>query len=220
MLGSVPRQEEPISEISENVFLARLRLIPGGSAALSSRIPPGTPGVYAWFRDFHVPEHVWADGERLFDTIHTWTRHGHSVERVGTIPPLYSVLLNPNSQMGPRKLRELRMRCQVPEFREKLRELLSSSQLFQSPLYVGKTSDLARRTAEHLEGRTQLRGNLHKAGIDIRCAVLVFVFLDVGVDSMSVAGDDEFEEPEMTDEDVVEELLSRLYHPRFSIRYG
>lgn len=102
--------------------------------------------------------------------------------------------------------------CESVEFRQYIVSLLSKNPLvFQSPLYIGKTDDLRSRTHQHLSGESGLKERLADAQVDLRRCVLVWTPMP------QVPG---LSSDETSVNLVVEELLSKLFVPPFTLRYG
>lgn len=110
--------------------------------------------------------------------------------------------------------------------------LLDNALLFQQPLYIGKATDLYLRIRNHLGEGSILRERLRIAGHNIdRCRLLIVRTSD---DSSSFAtetidedecgseffeeSDSEFSEVDL--ENLLEDILSRLFLPSFTLRYG
>jgi hypothetical protein len=95
-----------------------------------------------------------------------------------------------------------------PSFRATLQHTLSLSILFQTPLYVGKAANLRMRIGQHLNEGSELSSRLAEVGVAIRMSSLLLLPLAV-----EQAGNE-------ADEDLHEEIFSRLFNPLFTLRYG
>ena len=113
-------------------------------------------------------------------------------------------------------------------FRQLLLTLLENSLIFQQPLYIGKANNIHARISDHLKGASVLRRRLNDAGHDIdNCRLLLLYIrgepssLEVESDSIELDDDDsEIEGTQSTTEVLIEDIVSRLFLPTFTARYG
>ncbi len=80
--------------------------------------------------------------------------------------------------------------------------------MIQSPLYVGKASDIQVRTRQHLKPDSELAVRLRAAGIEISECTLGYAVVDPS--------------PDASDESMtlLEEILTRICRPGFVLRPG
>lgn len=118
-----------------------------------------------------------------------------------------------------------------PSFRQLLFMLLENSLLFQQPLYIGKATNLHSRIQSHLREGGILRERLTAAGHNINRCKLLLIHTSHSISSLAPEDVDEKEEfdsqgsedcefSEFASERLVEDILSRLFIPSFTLRYG
>jgi len=191
----------------------------GGPRATLSRLPE-SPAIYAWYSliDCNELSRLSSENPEAFvEQVLMLTSTKHCSDRQGRIAPLYSIVLRSDRELPSSKQDSLRAACMDSGFREELVSILEScSEQFQRPLYVGKARLLRTRISEHLGGRTELRERLQAAGIKLDRCRLFFVLPDIPVESThgELIGDE--------DErlHLIEDVLSRIYQPSFTLRYG
>lgn len=230
--------EKQVTEIADGIILLNLQKIRGGRAAILDRIPNLT-GVYSWFRSFDLPPPANADPKVFAQYLISQVESKHCLDRRGNLPPLYEVILSSHKRLSKNKQAALLKLCESQQFRANIASILQISFLFQQPLYVGKAKDLAERINDHLQPESVLRTRLAEVGIIPSECWLLFVLLpsepDVAMPTPDAsatstmapdaeAGDaeagDAEEDTALTPEVVVEDVLSRLFHPLFTDRYG
>jgi hypothetical protein len=191
-----------------DVELLDCDLIRGGTDAIVAMLPQ-TPGVYAWYKKFLPPDPESSDAEMYFNFIISETKLPHCLERDARLNPNFHVYLRSERDFPQGKHAKLRSNCAHVDFRRFLHSLLQKNGLlFQQALYVGKADILANRIEDHLEGRSELRKRLKEASIEISRCQLAYI-----------------EVPTLPGEGtginlVVEDILSRLFYPPFTERYG
>jgi len=95
-----------------------------------------------------------------------------------------------------------------------LSHVLAHTQVFSSPLYIGKAINLRQRVTDHLLGNTPLKSRLAQASINIlRTQLYIFEAPSLAVDG---ADDADTKSIEL----LMEDLFSRLFCPSFTLRYG
>ncbi len=192
-----------------------------GSNAVLDRIPSDESGIYAWFRTFHFRADPDGFTNDLIDAIYS----PKFQPRTGDVAPYYQIDIRSKSSMPERKERSLRSALRDPAFLSAMRFALDWSLLFQSPLYVGKSSNLRGRVAAHLRHGSPLRDRLRESGIDIDKTHLLLVPTPMPVDVTSLSfaetdSDPTAEDQEFSYEVLFEEVFSRLFNPSFSLRIG
>jgi len=220
----------PVLHFSDYLFLIDLRRLRGGVSSVLGRIPKETPGIYAWYRTINLPDPVAASEDSFSRAIVDVTLAPHSAERQARLPPAHQVVLRPFQTVSQRKRSALKSYCASPKFRQMFSQVMDLSFLFQQPVYVGKAADLSVRIAQHLAPKSALRLRLAEARMDIDTARLLIYTIDPDVyeelPSLTIAdvvdADDETdaESDLLPVELVMEEFLSRLFLPSFSMRYG
>jgi hypothetical protein len=183
----------------------------GGPEALL-RLVPRVPAVYAWFNKFNPPDPDACTGQAFAAYLEAEIRRPHMMPRATRLPPIYSMSLTSDRALSDGKREDLASLCEAPSFRREVAVLLRDhASIFAQPLYVGRAASLRDRVGQHLAMDSDLRVRLHSAGIDISRCRLVYVDLSgVGV---------EFDDADAVP-DVIEELLSKLFCPPFTARYG
>lgn len=227
-----PTTTSPVITLGDDLFLIDLRRLRGGSASVLSRIPKDTPGIYAWYRTISLPNPDSASEDSFSNAIVNVAMAPHCAERKARLPPAHQVVLRPFQVVSARKQSALKSYCKSRKFRNMFAQLMDLSFLFQQPVYVGKAADLATRIAQHLAPRSPLRARLADAKIDIDTSRLLILTLDPELyeelpalsvadvadteDEAATAGDGDMLPVEL----VMEEFLSRLFLPSFTLRYG
>lgn len=167
-------------------------------------------GVYAWYHKFSPPPPEATSGADFLRYLIRLLELPHALPREAPLKPLWQVHLHSSRNLTKAKEEALGRLCEVPQFRAFLAQTLSQHcVLLQQPLYIGKAGCLQERITQHLRGQTLLRKRLLKAGIDIRRSVLLYITTP----ALAVELQDD-------QELVVEDLLSRLFLPSFTQRYG
>ena len=201
-----------VSVLSPGLVLIDLSKI-RGRAAVCARIPD-EPGVYSWFRRYDLPPPATSNADEYATYLLGLLSRPHCLPRIGSIRPLFEVELRSRRQPSERKSESLRKLCQSPSFREVTAMALDAAIFFEQPLYVGKASRLAERIAQHLAPESDLRLRLQKVDICIDRSLLLYMVLPASPDP--IPGDSDV----LSAEQVLEDLLSRLFHPLFTARYG
>lgn len=223
----------PVTQFADDLFMIDLRKLRGGPEAVLSRIPKDTPGVYAWYRSIVLPDAEATSAEVFSKAVVDAATAPHCAERGARLPPAHEILLRPFQIVSARKQRALTAYCRSPAFRRMLAQLMETAILFQQPLYVGKAQNLIERIEQHLAPRSKLRSRLDDAGIDIDAAKLLVLTLESSVyeglpdvtltevvEPDEAASTDTESDQQLPIELVMEEVLSRLFLPSFTMRYG
>jgi len=215
----------------DGALLINLRKFPQGADKALSFLSEETPGVYAWFRVFEFGDEPEAFYEELMREIHA----PKFAPRSGSIAPYYNVEIASSGQLPTGKQKALRIALEDKTFRNQLQNNLSLGYLFQAPLYIGKSNNLKKRLSNHLKEESPLRLRLEEASVDIdKC--LLFVSPQYDQEIGEIVQNDEgdldsdpneedngsFGEPatELDHELLIEEVLSRLFSPQFTLRIG
>ena len=190
----------------------------GPDSALQ-RIPQRTAGTYSWFQSYIYPENEDDFYEALIKDLEATKFQSRS----GSIKPYYHVAITSKGGLGESKAERLKAALKNPEFKKGLIDTLACSTLLQSPLYVGKSVDIRRRIGEHLEAESDLRVRLAASGINIdQASVLIVPNHDMdAVFKLEFADESDVilqDDPQY--ELLYEEVFSRLFNPRFTIRLG
>lgn len=181
--------------------------IRGGVGSVLAQLPE-VAGVYAWFRGIRLPEES-AGAEAFASCLLAYCDAPHAPPASARLPPLLKVTVESHHQFSHGKRALLLSLCSQRHFRDYVRELLRAAPLLmQAPLYVGKATDLRVRVEDHLLGRSGLKERVSAAGIDLRACILSYI----------PVADDALTSADVTS--VVEELLSHLFVPPFTLRYG
>ncbi|GAB1539807.1 hypothetical protein NUACC21_24740 [Scytonema sp. NUACC21] len=224
----LPEGHDAVQQLNKNVLLYDLAQLRGTNAILS-RIPSSISGVYAWYRRFQLEPSVVDDPDLFVKFIVDELCKGHSAPRQAHLPPAHRIILQPETFFSKEAL--LREFAADPSFRQLLFILLNNSFIFQQPLYIGKASNLYSRIRSHLSEGSILRERLASAGHNInRCRLLVIYTsnnsLNVSVDNSNEDNEldnqvlEESEAFESTSDSLIEDILSRLFLPSFTLRYG
>ncbi|MBW4574450.1 MAG: hypothetical protein KME08_04115 [Aphanothece sp. CMT-3BRIN-NPC111] len=219
---------EAVQQLSENVLLYDLTQMRGNSA-LVSRIPENVGGVYAWYRRFELKPSAINDPEDFTTSILDELSKDHCAPREARLPPSHRIRLQP--EISFTKEGVLRECAADPSFRQLLFMLLDNSLIFQQPLYIGKASNLHSRICSHLREESILRERLKAAGHNINRCRLLLIHTSFSTQNFALHGADEADEfenqvsedcelSELASERLVEDILSRLFLPSFTLRYG
>ncbi|MGD2180175.1 GIY-YIG nuclease family protein [Lusitaniella coriacea] len=210
-------------QLAENVFLYDLVQIRGTDAILS-RIPDNLCGIYAWYRRFELSAMARNDPEVFVTAILEEIYKPHCATRETHLPPSMRLIMQAETIFS--KQQSLQELAQNSSFRELVCMLLENSLAFQQPLYIGKANNLKQRITNHLAQGSILRERLEIAKHDIdKCKLLIIGTASIDLDndsSQELEIDDELnaESPNFEAERLIEDILSRLFLPSFSIQYG
>lgn len=219
---------DAVHVLNDNVTLYDLAQIRGTSALLN-RIPDNVGGAYAWYRRFELAPTASHDPEVFVASILDELCKEHCAPRETRLPPSHRIMLRAETSFSKEVV--LKEFAADPSFRQLLLMLLDNSLLFQQPLYLGKATNLQSRIRSHLREGSILRERLGAAGHNInRCRLLLIhtsystsnlapdvVDEEDGFDNQ-VSEDGEFSQ--VPSERLVEDILSRLFIPSFTLRYG
>ncbi|HEX5754351.1 MAG TPA: GIY-YIG nuclease family protein [Archangium sp.] len=186
-------------------------LIRGGVDPILAKLP-SSAGVYAWYKKLLPPDPLKSDAASFAEFILKETSLPHMLPRTARLPPLYKVTVRSSRNFSEGKQEALVRLCANPQFRRFTADLMKSGSVtFQNPLYIGKADSLSQRIGEHLRGQSELKDRLARASVNIfRC---ILVYIETPVFS---GGEDE----EVATNLIIEEMLSKLFCPPFTERYG
>ncbi|MEH1923408.1 GIY-YIG nuclease family protein [Nostoc sp.] len=218
---------DAVQQLSENVVLYDLAQIRGNSAVLS-RIPDNIGGVYAWYRRFEIDANAINDPQVFANYILEELCKEHSAPRETKLPPAHKIKLQAETSFSKELL--LKELAADSSFRQLLFMLLNNSLIFQQPLYIGKATNLYSRIRSHIREGSILRDRLADAGHKIHKCRLLIIHTSYNTDTVpySVDEDDEldnqieedYEFSKLASDKLVEDILSRLFLPSFTLRYG
>jgi hypothetical protein len=202
----------------EGALVINLSKFPDGPLSCTSRIPPATAGVYAWFRCFAYPE----DPDLLFKHLMKDIDRIKFAERTGSIKPYYELSLRSKSWISESKKIRIRKALKEDLFKNRLLETLDQSIFLQTPLYIGKSLNLKSRIEQHLGEESPLRTRLADAQIDISETRILLIPTEdsIEVEDLSSIDNDENQAEPTNNEELMEEILSRLFSPQFTLRLG
>lgn len=205
--GVIALFDSDVTRLADNIVVVNLRKLNGGANAAVSRVPPAR-GVYAWFEAYDNLDPS-LSGTAFSQRLVEMAERKHCLDRRGRIKPLYQVTLESMKTIPKNKKLSLSELCEDPNYRAEISSILTLSLLFQQPLYVGKAQDLRARISEHLDQTSKLRRRLELVGIKLENCFLLYATLR-----------DDYESTIHSVELTTEDLLSRLFHPLFTERYG
>ncbi|ABA21825.1 hypothetical protein Ava_2207 [Trichormus variabilis ATCC 29413] len=217
-----------VHHLSENVVLYDLAQM-RGNVSILSRIPNNIGGVYAWYRRFEIEPNAVNDPDIFVNYILKELNKEHSASRETRLPPIHKIKLEPDTCFSKESL--LKELAIDSSFREMLFILLRNSLIFQQPLYIGKANNFYSRIRSHLSEGSILRERLATAGHNINKCRLLIIHTSYSTSS-SVPNNlnenndleneftEESEYSELATEKLVEDILSRLFLPSFTLRYG
>ena len=214
-----------VQRLGENAFLYDLSKIRTVSAILS-RIPDNMSGVYAWYRNFNIDAAAHNNPEAFVSNILQELYKPHCVTRETRLPPSHRLIIKPETVLSQRKQEALKYYADHPHFRELLITLLNNCLFFQQPLYIGKAINLRKRISNHLGVESILRKRLNDAEHDLEQCRLLILGCSENMNS-STSENIEIEEEknesefsQLEQEALIEDILSKLFLPSFTINYG
>lgn len=213
-----------VQRLGENAFLYDLSKIRGVSAILN-RIPDNMSGVYAWYRNFSIDAAAHNNPDAFVSNILQELYKPHCVTRETRLPPSYRLIVKPETILSPKKQEALRYYAENPHFRELFITLLNNCLLFQQPLYIGKAVNLRTRISHHLAVESVLRERLKNAEHNLEQCKLLILCCSESINYSNLELEDIEEENDneifyLEPEALIEDLLSRLFLPSFTINYG
>lgn len=218
---------DAVQQLNENVVLYDLAQIRGNSAVLS-RIPNNIGGVYAWYRRFEIDANTINDPEMFVNYILGELSKDHSAPRETRLPPAYRIRVQSETSFSKEPL--LKELAADSSFRQLVFMLLNNSLIFQQPLYIGKAANLYSRINSHLREGSLLRERLASGGHKINRCRLLIIHTSYNTSNVVADGFDEYDELNNNEEDyecselssdrLIEDILSRLFLPPFTLRYG
>lgn len=208
----------PVTQLKERegAFIINLPMFKGNTAAILDRIPPETSGMYAWFRCYDFSD----DDQQFFDQLLAEIEKPKFYPRSGNVRPYYGVKIESRSYISEVKRQQLRSAFTRQSFVKDLRDALKTSLLFQTPLYIGKASDLKRRIEQHLSPASELRARLSAVSTEIEETLLLMIPAEATEFEQADCSDVENSQDEDPLESLYEEVFSRLFLPQFTIRLG
>ena len=213
--------DDSFHKLDDDVVLLNLAQM-SGTDALLGRIRSDFGGIYAWYRRFDVDKTILNDPEKFVSYILQELQKKHCVDRESRLAPAHRITLSADSIF--QKQDELKIWAKNPMFRQLLLNLLENAMLFQQPLYIGKAVNLHRRIFNHLQPDSDLRNRLADAGHDIDKCRLLLLYVPAELAKIEKASGseeaDDSEEAQLPSELLIEDILSRLFLPTFTIRYG
>lgn len=218
---------EVVQRLGENAFLYDLSKIRGTKAILD-RIPDSMSGVYAWYRNFKIDASALNDSDVFVSNILQELYKPHCITRETRLPPSHKLIVKPETILPQRKQEALKQYSINSDFRELLITLLNNCLLFQQPLYIGKANNLRYRIRNHLNIDSVLRKRLKDAEHDLdSCRLLIVGYSQFtyyndlkSLEDTETEEDNENEFSELEPEILIEDILSRLFLPSFTLNYG
>ncbi|HEY9769447.1 MAG TPA: hypothetical protein V6C71_13290 [Coleofasciculaceae cyanobacterium] len=213
-----------VQRLGENAFLYDLSKIRGVSAILN-RIPDNMSGVYAWYRNFKIDDSAINNPEVFVSSILQELYKPHGVTRETRLPPSHRLIVKPETIFSEHKQKALKDYANNDLFRELLITLLNNCLLFQQPLYIGKASNLKNRIRNHLGVESVLRERLKDAEHNLeQCRLLILSCSEnlnyCSSEDIEAEQNNESEFPQLEPEALIEDILSRLFLPSFTNKYG
>lgn len=211
----------------EGAFVLNLSQFPGGVPDSLNRIPRETSGIYAWFRSFNYP----SDPTSIFNDLMEDIEKEKFSDRSGSIKPYYEISIRSKSWISQGKRKRINRALFDKQFRDTLLQTLNQSLIFQTPLYISKSTDLRKRIGNHLAEDSILRLRLNEVKIDIHKTLILVIPNEFElnrapeIDELNSKPDIEPGETNRdliddSHEDLYEEIYSRLFSPLFTIRLG
>jgi hypothetical protein len=191
----------------EGAFILRLGAFPSGPLSAIDRIPDNIPGIYAFYKTFNYPISQAGFVNALYKDLEA----PRFPSRSGSVKPYYKVTISSLVGYSDGKADRINEALKRESFRKNLQKTLNQALLLQAPLYVGKSNDLRRRITQHLEPDSELSVRLTAHEItQNRLALLLIPTTEYESDSP----------PTVKDEELFEEIFSRLFSPMLNLRLG
>ncbi|MEA5468919.1 hypothetical protein [Spirulina sp. 06S082] len=223
----IHNHNDAVQQLDDNILLYDLAQVRGTNALLS-RIPDNLGGVYAWYRRFELPKQARHDPIIFSNAILNEVYKPHFGSRDAHIPPCTKLTMCAETRFS--KQQTLEQLSYSNAFREVVCTLLDNALLFQQPLYIGKATNIKNRTRSHINENSILRERLRESKHDLdKCRLLIIGLSDYGEtpilmeDNKKWSDDEEWNDNEFSSlepEKLVEDILSRLFLPLFTLRYG
>lgn len=198
------QDNKPFIPISENIAILNIRKIKG-TQAIQARLPEGAGGVYAWYKSFHNLTNEPSSKHEFHKNLQKELENKQFLPRKTHLPPQYGIELFSDPVLSDSKKALIEKNCQSDDFVNVLKEAFTFSIFMQTPLYVGKTNNFRTRVGDHLSGKSKLRQRLSQADIDIKKCLFLYITTKHNDDDHELA---------------IEEVMSRLFTPSFTKRYG
>jgi hypothetical protein len=213
-----------VQRLGDNAYLYDLSKIRGVSAIIN-RIPDDMSGVYAWYRNFDIDTAAHDDPEAFVSNILQELCKPHCVTRKTSFPPSHRLIVKPDTKFSSRKQKALKYYATNPDFRELIITLLHNCLLFQQPLYIGKAINIKTRISNHLKIDSKLRERLEKSKHNLEQCRLLILGCSENLNShtlenVELEDENENEISHLESEALIEDILSRLFLPLFTIKYG
>lgn len=188
---------------------------------VKTRVPANLNGIYSFFRGFQLP----SAPEELKQEIFRLVSAPKFEPRNGVISPYFGVTIRSHTSISAAKHVQMEKALEADEFRSAIRVALMWNLFFQTPLYIGKSTDLRSRLSEHLAGRSLLKERLATADINIDTTSILLIpvplYNPITSDSKANSNDGSVDVHHSIDaEALFEEVFSRLFSPGFSVRLG
>jgi hypothetical protein len=182
-------------------------------------------GVYAWYRNFDVDTAAHDNPEAFVSNILQELRKPHCVTRETRFPPSHRLIVKPETTFSLKKQEALKYYAANPYFRELIITLLNNCLLFQQPLYIGKAINIRTRINNHLSVESKLRDRLKDAKHNLdQCRLLILGCSENinyhTLNNAELEDENESEVSHLEPEALIEDILSRLFLPLFTINYG
>lgn len=185
------------------------------SSDILKHISENESGIYAWFRSYNYSTN---DDDKFYEELVHDILSPKFYKRTGTVKPYYNVSISSKSSITKTKEEKIQYLIKNTEFKSFLNMALQASILFQTPLYIGKSSKLKNRISQHLQEDSILRERLKSSEIDMDNTVLLLLTdLNNEENITSEPRGDDYDE---SCDEVYEEIFSRLFSPSFTIRLG
>ena len=183
-------------------YLAFGSVFGGTRAALA--LLPEVPSLYAFFRSVVLSPN--SDSDQFSKAVLDHLESALAPEHTAKFGPLHTGRLASRPMLPPSLAQRLRSFCDTLEAREFVAALIQHATPLQAPLYVGKTNDLRRRIAEHMEPMSNLSVRLRESGLSLEKTLLSYCIFD------ELTEDNEIR--------LLEEVLTYYCRPGFVLRPG
>lgn len=211
----------PILQLGEGLTCYDLKLLPSTPADLLTLVPSESGGVYAFYYRAAPTNLQSGDPDSLAHELAARLSAAKHSPRSARLSPGHLITLKSSVQLPEAKKEALAIRLNDSTFRSQLDRILEFDFLFSPPLYIGKADRFRQRLTQHLDGTSGLKDELRKHNIKLADTKMLLVQISSeSAQSQPQPGGLDPESPLMQDNQLIEDILSRMALPGFTRRIG
>jgi hypothetical protein len=198
---------KPVTQLQEppGAFILRFARFPLGASSAINHIPNCLAGIYVWYKLYNYPR----DYEGFKSALFSDAAAPKFPERQGELKPYFNVKISSKGSISNTKQPQIIEALESDRFRGKLQRALDHLALFQAPLYIGKSRNIKTRIEQHLKTGSLLNMRLQEHQISMDDTALLVI-----------PSEQENDDCSENEEDLYEEIFSRLLNPLFNLRLG